>query len=87
MTKKTKKPAELKWEYCECGCHGVELRMGAFYRWSVLEFTVPGNYEKFLVHLNDGHKWGKHLGTFNSHAERDKFVRAELKKQIKEMGG
>lgn len=74
----------LPWQYCECGCHGHELRIGDFYRWCFQELSGKiGSLRIVSVHLNSGHKWGTHLGTFKSFEEADDFVRAELKEHAK----
>jgi hypothetical protein len=80
MARRAKSPA-LPWEYCECGCHGSELRIGNFYRWSLMTWPVvdgKNDYAHPQHHLNTGHKWGKHLGTWSSSEELNAFVRAEL---------
>lgn len=67
---------ELPWEYCECGCHAHELSVGDFYRWMFQDL------ENGKVYLNSGHKWGTHLGTFNSVKECKDFVRKEFKEHV-----
>ena len=78
--------SRFDWEYCECGCHGNELRIGNFYRWSLTDFpNSPREYETQFHHLNDGHKWGQHLGTFRSWKDLEDFVAKDLEKELESL--
>ena len=61
--------SKLDWEYCECGCHGLELTIGTLYRWALIEFPNGVSAEERTVYLNDGHRFGRHLGTFSSFSD------------------
>lgn len=78
----------LPWVYCECGCHGHEISIGGLYFWSLTDWPlVKGepDYENPFFHLNDGHKWGNHLGTFKTYKERDRFIRRIIRKHVNEL--
>lgn len=80
---KKKKP--LPWEYCECGCKGSDLKIGEFYRWTTITWPMKNgksDYDHPSYHLNDGHKWGKHLGTWNNYEDLNAFVRNELREYL-----
>lgn len=82
------KEKTLNWEYCECGCHGSELRIGGEYFWSLTDWPEKNgkpDYDKPMFHLNDGHKYGKHLGTFKTSEERDEHVRGIIRKHMEEL--
>jgi hypothetical protein len=82
-----RKVRKLEWKYCECGCHGSELRIGDFSRWSYTTFPVPNDYTIQKIRLQKGHMFGEYIMTFSSSVELDKFVQNELDEQIKKMGG
>jgi len=69
-----------KWEYCECGCHGHELRIGNYYYW--LYNDLKGNF-----YLREGHGFPAtiNLGIFKSFEEADQKVKELIKEQIKEL--
>ncbi len=88
MGGKPRPERKFEWKYCECGCHGLELELGVFYRWVLIDFpNSPREYKTRVVHLNDGHKWGKHLGTFDSFEKMEKFVTEEINEQFALLGG
>ena len=86
---KTKKNiTPLPWKYCECGCHGFEMEIGKLYFWCIMVFPANWgesngwNSEGSVFHLNDGHKYGNHLGSFNSMEELNDFVRKILSNNL-----
>lgn len=88
---------ELNWEYCECGCHGLDLQVAYQYFWCFIHWpesvkdeagNYKPNYQKPVYDLYDKHKgdvWGGFLGSFNSMAEVNSFVKEKLKKICKEI--
>lgn len=79
---------QVDWKYCECGCHGHELRLGSLYFWMFNDLGRCGSSKHF--HLNTGHSGlGKDLGRFSSFEKADCAARAHarliIKKRRKEL--
>ena len=80
--KRQKKSKRVDWEYCECGCHGHELRLGPLYYWMFNDLGRGGSAKRF--HLNTDHSGlGSRLGSFSSFEEADRAARTHAKLIIK----
>lgn len=67
---------KLKWKYCECGCHGHELRIAGSYFWSFMELSSPP-----VCYLSAEHD-GQVLGEFKSREAMNKVVLGLLHARI-----
>lgn len=74
-----KKSTRIQWEYCECGCHGYELRLGPAYYWMFCDLDRGSSSEQF--HLNTGHSArGEHMGSYSSFEAADRVAREHAKR-------
>jgi coenzyme F420-reducing hydrogenase gamma subunit len=64
----------LKWEYCECGCHGFTIRFATLTYWSV-------NTTLFLGHS----VYGQKLGDYKSNEEMDVAVVADATPRLEKL--
>lgn len=67
---------KLKWEYCECGCHGHCTRKHSLYDRS------DGRFDLYRGH---GYVMGRLLGTYDTFGEADKEAKKDLDEMVKEM--
>ncbi len=90
-----KKPGQigLKWEYCECGCHGHEAsKLGKdFWMFNDLGQDSSGKIDtsKAKFYLNSGHGWmGTKIGVYSSFDEADdvatNMLNSYVQKEMKE---
>lgn len=68
---------EITWEYCECGCHGYELRLGTVYFWMLNDLGNGQPDRKPAFHLFKSHQglMGGKIGTYKSFDEADAVAR------------
>jgi hypothetical protein len=74
----TLEPA-IPWEYCECGCHGHEARIGSLYYW--LYNDLKGTF-----HLNTAHRGSSNteIGRYASIEAANVVVGEHVRGQLKE---
>ncbi len=61
------------WKDCDCGCGGIELRLGPAYYWLRIEIGKNGLSDRF--YLNTKHSGtGDHLGGFWSLARANEVA-------------
>ena len=69
----------MRWEYCECGCHGHESGAGGTYFW--LYNDLKGN-----LTLYRGHGfYGEKLGTYKEWEDADNKANEIMEQAIKKM--
>lgn len=67
---------KLKWEYCECGCHGHCTRTHSLYGCADGKFNLYRGHTYVMGYL---------LGTYDTFEQADKEAKKDLDKTIKEM--
>jgi hypothetical protein len=67
---------KLGWEYCECGCKGVALKIGGLDFW--LYDTLQGGKDCLYLGLGHGYALSKRVGTFDNYDDAEKAVRAKV---------
>lgn len=78
LTEKRKR-GTLPWEYCECGCHGHEVRIGTLYYWMFND--LRGGFHLYTSHGGFGAK----LDAYSSFEEADIAARKNAKLKIREL--
>lgn len=69
----------LPWEYCECGCHGHELKVGKnCYYWCFIQLEPSRRYH---LHTNHGFT-GQKLGVFKTWREVDDALAPIIKATV-----
>jgi len=82
VKKKRKEHKRLSWEYCECGCKGYDVWLGALYYWLFWDL----HEKKKLFYLHTGHGGhGEHLGKYSSFDAADRAVRKHAKPLLKKL--
>jgi hypothetical protein len=80
MATKEHKPKKVEWDYCECGCHGLEFRAPGIYFW--LWVPVRDPIPKYV--LRTGHGWmGSEVGRFDDMNGVNEFVLGKIKDALK----
>ena len=70
-------PKPLKWEYCECGCHGSDFRVGPLYYW-MNDYGMKFS----LLFTEHGGGANSSLGRFESIEKVNAAVRADAKAKL-----
>jgi hypothetical protein len=69
----------ILWNYCECGCKGSEVSIGAYYFW--LYNDIKGSY-----HLHQGHsQYSPKIGQYNKMSEATSTVKKIMVNNLKEI--
>lgn len=76
---------KIGWEYCECGCHGHEIRFGPIYFWLFNDLGKGSDSDKHGFHLFNSHMGitSKIIGTYDSFKEADEAARNIAREKLK----
>ena len=75
-------PTQLKWKYCECGCHGSFIHIGPLYYWSILDLRAS-IIRLCTEHAGSGERVT--LGVFTTNTGMDAEVRRHASVKLKEL--
>lgn len=77
------KSQKIDWEYCECSCHGHEIRFGSVYFWMFND--LGKGKDKIGFHLFNSHMGmtSEIIGTYDSFEEADEVARNIAREKLK----
>ena len=82
----------INWEYCECGCHGLDTTVAGIHFWKYWDIecteqpdgSIKTREGKFYLSRDGQMYFGKHLGQFDDAAAVDAFIRKYVAAKAKE---